>query len=303
LQDRVSRALGRDFLSGVATSLLLHDSIDLWHGTRGQALLDGWQDASINDDTSKNVLGIRPGLAMPIEQLDGGIHPKPAVFFNTTDTVAGRGAWFSNTAAPKGGGTYGVFDDQGAAVSAPVSVGIAVLNSARFPFVSPAGRFDIGGDVKTFLDGGYVDNSGATTLLNWITQKSPAQLVVLNIDGNPQHGTCGKATESKSTLGIEAKTLDVVRSGNADAAVTRVKNIAGREGGPVRVEDVTYSFEDTLEHSFKSHEALCQTLKLYRVAPLGWFMSKRSVSDMALPISNRVSDICTQANLDCGAVK
>lgn len=45
-----------------------------------------------------------------------------------------------------------------------LTVASAVTNSARFPIVSPAGRFTSGCDIKlSIVDGGYFENDGATT--------------------------------------------------------------------------------------------------------------------------------------------
>src|SRR6185436_6731823 len=107
---------------------------------------------------------------------------QPALFLNTTMVENGKRAIFSNIPVRTGGG--GQFVDShdlhahlreyspGAGRWQDVPLITAAHASARFPLVSPPGRLPSGARV---VDGGYFENSGATTgldILNAVTKKN-----------------------------------------------------------------------------------------------------------------------------------
>ena len=170
LTDIVVRALVQDHLSPAVARMLAVDAphLYLWYGPRrGQALLDSWQDALLDalDAAPAKRTKSRIGFELPLGALTGGLSPAPAVYFNTTDADSGNIRWMSNRDGGRIGSVVRAKDQS----AGELSVGQAVLHSARFPIVSPAGRLEIGDTAhpnwRRVVDGGYADNSGTTTLL------------------------------------------------------------------------------------------------------------------------------------------
>lgn len=63
-----------------------------------------------------------------------------------------------------------------------VAASTAILDGARFPWISPAGRLDGGAGVQHIVDGGYFDGSGVLTaraLLDWVAVHHPGLPLVL----------------------------------------------------------------------------------------------------------------------------
>ena len=88
-----------------------------------QRLIDGSRDDEFT------------AFALPLAALTGGLATPPAVYFNATDADSGHITWFSNTQ----GGVAATYRQEPRPVR--LSVGQAVLHSARFPIVTPAGAF------------------------------------------------------------------------------------------------------------------------------------------------------------------
>jgi hypothetical protein len=183
--QEMTKLLGRDFLAPVAGSMLFAEAFQLFFpisylsNERGAALADGWRDAW-NETFPKDEGRFARTMieALPADAAN------PAVLFNATAVNSGRRIVASNVVAALPG-----VDDlfQSSLISRDVRLkthGLplsdAVLNSARFTYVSPAGTvlgcqqsFDGGrpvcrdSDVRVWdrlVDGGYFENSGLATL-------------------------------------------------------------------------------------------------------------------------------------------
>jgi hypothetical protein len=92
----------------------------------------------------------------------------PHLMLNGTDVTSGKRMITSTIRWP---GARPLFPDSGDFVrlaSRDVRLSTAVTNSARFPFISPAGRFVSGGAGRSIsyqiIDGGYFENYGARTV-------------------------------------------------------------------------------------------------------------------------------------------
>jgi len=97
----------------------------------------------------------------------------PALFLNSTNVESGRryiAMPLRTSAAPApAGSTEPTFADAGdvlGIVGADLPLSTAVHNSARFTYVSPAGRLERGDGIEygRVVDGGYFENSGLATL-------------------------------------------------------------------------------------------------------------------------------------------
>lgn len=170
--------LGEDFLSPVVASLLYPDLAQrvlpwpIGRFDRGATLEQAWVRA-----WAKHVPG-RNRLAEPLDRLweagreGSGANGKrwtPALFLNATWVETGKRLIASNVriAAEKGAEDF-VDTEDAQAFFAPRSLSLATAAhmSARFTYVSPAGA--LVKDGRTYgrvVDGGYFENSGATTTL------------------------------------------------------------------------------------------------------------------------------------------
>jgi hypothetical protein len=89
-------------------------------------------------------------------------------------------------------------------LGADISVATAVHNTARFPYVSAAGRLrDVnGGDRGHIVDGGYFENTGADTLrdvinvLRTVPTRVPVEFVALILRNTPPSELPPKETEA-----------------------------------------------------------------------------------------------------------
>jgi hypothetical protein len=130
---------------------------------RGRALERAWTTtspdaASLESNLTKWVDGVRQGL-------------RPANIFNATLVEAGERLLLSTTYLPHPAGTVGRWDFHSIYQKMrDVAVVTAARLSATFPYVGPASRADVdpsGGKSSHVVDGGYYDNYGMSTLVEW----------------------------------------------------------------------------------------------------------------------------------------
>ena len=88
----------------------------------------------------------------------------PHLLLNGTDRATGRRVITSTIRFDPADDLFAASDDLLGILGADVPAATAVTNSARFPYVSPAGRFtDAQAVRRQVLDGGYFENYGART--------------------------------------------------------------------------------------------------------------------------------------------
>lgn len=132
-----------------------------WMMGRGRALEEAWErrDESLADGLAEWEYSVRTGK-------------RPAVVFNAT--LAEMGVRLLSSTAP-------LEEDRGLKESHrarlnfqtlypghDLSIATAVRLSATFPYVSPATRADVPGPQPHVVDGGYFDNFGMSTLVEWL---------------------------------------------------------------------------------------------------------------------------------------
>jgi predicted acylesterase/phospholipase RssA len=289
LAHLVDDTLVQDHLSAAMARML---SVDLVPGAtprRGQALLDSWQERLTTVLTAQgpNRKGISlAGMALPLTRLNGGVDPAPAVFFNATDVASGKRVWFSNR------GTFET-GTRTRALGEAFQVGQAVLHSARFPFVSPAGGIKFDQQTTLLVDGGYADNSGAGTLFDTNTIGTNRRW--LNIDGNPPDRLCAD-TGAKPARGAfsAVDALFAVRESQAGLAVDRYRG--------THIQDVT--LKPDLDHAFastiKDSEERCKIIRSLHTAPLGWYLTPVTAGDQVSARFDTVAQACEKLRPLCG---
>lgn len=303
LTDAVAYALIQDHLSPVISRMLAVDTPNLNRligqpPSRGQALLDSWNEALVSglSEALKPVKVNRfAAFALPLALLHGGLNPAPAVYFNATDADSGHVVWFSNVA---NGQVGTLVNTRQKSFPAAVSVGQAVLHSARFPIVTPAGAFEEapwphGKLVPRLVDGGYADNSGATTLLGI---RHSGALLSVNIDGNPAPvKDCMKEQDSYPPTVTAVLGLLRARSAHADQALARLRE-------PLAGKDDYIDIRFDLARVFGApgqKTSPCERIRRAQKPPLGWYMSYEAA--VLLVHSSRVGalDLCAKLQLSC----
>jgi hypothetical protein len=291
---RVDEVLLQDHLSAALARMLSIDLLPSVAPRRGLALLESWQDAYVSQrppfPAGAPAGQLAPaGFALPLTSLTGGVAPAPAVFFSATRVEDGKRVWFSNA------GHFGV-DGNSASLAPGFQVGQAVLHSARFPFVSPAGAIRAGGGEWMLVDGGYADNSGAATLLE--TDVPRAGRHWLNIDGNPPPDRCGGRQPPQERGAFSAlDTLLAVRRSQADLAVQRFRKPSQSDMVSL-VPDMEAAFKATMEDTAKR----CERLRELRSAPLGWYLTPVTVGDQRLARLQAVNVACKALEPLCGTI-
>ena len=192
--DQIVRLAGRSSLDGVAWGLVYPDFLRgvvpflseipfFWRTDRGRALEFEWQrdvdmKARLGEWRRDTMMGKRPG-----------------VVFNATMVDSGRPLLFSTIEHEQNLGVAKTFDRLYAGYDAPVTS--AVRLSATFPYATPAARAhrddksDLSQAEYHVVDGGYYDNYGMATLVEWLDkdlEKSAVditELMVIRIHSMP----------------------------------------------------------------------------------------------------------------------
>jgi hypothetical protein len=295
-REEIERLLGRDFLAPVAGSLLFAEMaqrfvpFDYLEEDRGSTLARAWSAAW--DDVFAEDKGRFDKPFLDVFAASGAM---PAVFLNATAVESGRRVIASNVAA-RLPGSIDLFRPvrQIALRTSGLTLREAVLNSARFTYVSPAAT--VHGCAKPnpdgtcsaemtlwerLVDGGYFENSGLATLTDVIRalKSDKRNMYVIVIDNSneselacPQRGVREDGNEDVPagvpplagvTAPIEA--LLHVREARGQLEVRRV----GAEFGCKERHVLDWNlFGDQRER--REAQAAGQE------PALGWFLSRRS---------------------------
>ena len=170
LKQKAQEILGEDFLSPVIGALLYPDLVQRFLPMpvpafdRAAALEHAWERA-----WAKHVPG-RNRMAEPFDRLwEGRKDWTPALLLNATWVETGKRIIASNMRVAAGRRREDFVDVEDVnAFFAPRSIPLstAAHMSARFTYVSPAGSLEKHGKMHgRVVDGGYFENSGATTTL------------------------------------------------------------------------------------------------------------------------------------------
>jgi hypothetical protein len=172
--QRPTQFLEADFLAPALASLIFHDSPanllpTLWGPDRGVALERSFEAAS-DDKFAKPFLSFFPRLKSADEKDAAKDREwRPILLFNATHQKTGRRIIQSPVLIDKD-----IFVDSYDALNlfqSDTRMSTAVLDSARFLYISPPGRMPAGihGENRGYIiDGGYYENFGAQTALELV---------------------------------------------------------------------------------------------------------------------------------------
>ena len=171
---------------------------------RGRTLEEAWLR---NDLEWKNRSGIEAGLSEWQEGVVAGW--RPGMIFNTTISDTGERLPLSTVDLPEGSAGRESQDELLSTSLGPkdISVVTAARLSAAFPFVSPAARANHGREEAVHVvDGGYYDNYGISSLVEWLDAELDKGVVknvlVLQIRDKPTEACI--APEDQPTAPAEA---------------------------------------------------------------------------------------------------
>ena len=312
-----------DFLGPAVETMFLTDFLQRFVPSaqfldRGERLESGWErgwsDACRKRPSSSTVATPSPKadvcslFAKSWKSLGMATDRVPALFLNSTEVQSGRRFIEEPFASMRGAG-----QDDGVVNAATLSrdwlpasspLSAVVHNSARFTYVSPAGTLpDIsavksGGKpvLRQLADGGYFDNSGATTLaeLALLTRaylpgcSGPSGLgsetcpvKIIHISNDPAVETmrsddsCHGSDDSKtfSAYGeIRAPLVALLNTRDARAAVARAAVRSLFTQGKALASET-----DPLTDALVFHFRLCKGI---HHLPLGWTLSAEAMSEM-----------------------
>jgi hypothetical protein len=135
---------------------------------RGRALEEAW----LRNDTSwDNREGIQQGLSRWRQDVDD--RKRPAVIFNTAVVETGLRLPLATTELPVNSPGELSYEQYFRNVDPKPDIPIvtAARLSASFPYVSPAARAAVEGKTGHLVDGGYYDNYGISSLVEWLDEE------------------------------------------------------------------------------------------------------------------------------------
>ena len=310
-QDRAQWLLDRDFLAADVGKMFFADLLQRFipiaipRFDRARSLEDAWAQAW--DETEKPLDGnpMNRGMADLYRRAEAKNLALPALFLNGTSDETGKRIITSNLQIEPRILNHAKLSD-GDFVDAvsgcakldgnEIRLSTAAHQSARFTYFSPAGRFP---DGTRIVDGGYFENSGATTLLDLLMavqghirqgndpEWKRVQVILIMIDNSPLPSQIIDpaprrfAPELLSPLDALMKTRDA----RGSYAQCEAAELSGTLGGPApatpvpRKEPVTYQF------NLAQRDALL---------PLGWTLSGRAVGEMNEQLATTGSNTCEQ---------
>jgi hypothetical protein len=303
-ESRYERALA-DVLSDDHLSLLLARAlfpdmlqrflpfaVDTFDRQRGLewSLESSFERVFGSDLLTVSLYDFRPSIAQPV---------LPYLLLNATEVESGRRVvmtpLFLRTEEFGGVEDWRWFDwDHGPALSA------AATTSARFPFLSPAGYQYSQGRKARYVDGGYFDNSGISTLMEvfkalyllreqeYSTPDADMQFAVLAIHiGNAQ--VCDMAAFKANKSRLSAQAIRTCEQETADVASSGVGELASPLQTLINVRNAQVEYNLNRFHAeldrgtdfrrFDSH-ARVQMIDRGIPVPLGWLLSERVSNEL-----------------------
>src|SRR5581483_2786873 len=279
LLDCARGMLGQDYLSPALGVMLFPDLLQRFlffpvpAFDRARALEASWEKG-----WRDRIGGNR--FARPFDELwsGNGAQWVPSLFLNSTSAETGKRVLLANVRVSEP--QFADAADLREMLGAPVPLSTAVHNSARFTYVSPAGRMGNAGSGRAIghlVDGGYFENSGTATLMEVLngftealrepvirdraTRVRPVVLVIIN---DPEQRPDAQAAEPYRFLG---EVLSPVR------ALLHTRDARGSQARAVIHNTVT----DPEHHGCYLEVRLRHGAK---PLPLGWMLSESAKEEI-----------------------
>lgn len=305
LEARAQTMLSHDFLAPTLANAFFVDFTQrwlpgAWMDDRARALTRAWESAAHRQGM--------PAFAQPMaslyEQADGSVSTAvPALFLNSTTVAEGERFIqhpFQPIATPQRTPWTAALDGS-SWLDPRVPLSEAVLNSARFTYVSPAGTQETHTanpplpDRLQLVDGGYFENSGTTTLLELIgllrakarQQGIALRFIVIHISNDPLMGDFVDQHDASHPVPLYSMACSAVPgqlggavSGEATAPLRALLDTRTARGQYARVQLLAALHPDTAQPQDGDvlwHFRLCPGN--YPI-PLGWTISAPVYSEL-----------------------
>jgi hypothetical protein len=192
----------------------------------------------------------------------------------------------------------------------------AIHLSARFPFISPAGSFESGGQAFAHVvDGGYFENAGTATALDVLNGviaaarelQRPLRPIVISIRNDPgEAGNCTQDLAEPRPLGKPIRWLSDLRIPQVGLYATRTARTGYTDGlirdrvQTLRGIEAAQSGGDALVEPVYVRLCLPSDKDNENNPPLGWTLSRASqrYMDVSLERIARGEDLAVEALLD-----
>jgi hypothetical protein len=181
----------------------------VWRGwDRGRALETAW----LRNDTSWDTrTRIQQGLSAWRKDADD--RNRPAVIFNTAVVETGQRLPLATTAIPEdspGDLSYDRYFEN-ANPKPDIPVVTAARLSASFPYVTPAARAGVEGRTDHLVDGGYYDNYGISSLVEWLDEELRGKPEVKEVLVLEIRGARSGLGDTRGTESLKCQTEPVVK--------------------------------------------------------------------------------------------
>jgi hypothetical protein len=281
-QENAHKILTQDFLSPALGSMLYPDLVQRFipfpipYFDRGKSLEMGWEKAWRDTMGNNRLAGSFVDLWKP-----GLREWMPSLFLNGTSVEKGNRIITSNLRL-----TNALVDANDAAdklsdhnlgatkAACNIRLSTAAHMSARFTFVSPAGRFADGSHI---LDGGYFESSGATTayeivtrIKDWCAFKKVANVdvKVIMISNNPREPS---TVQGQFMSELTAPLYTFFNARNAHG--TYAQKAIAREQRPIKIGVAAAAGETTSSQPLIKHIFYFKLDETRVPLPLGWMLS------------------------------
>jgi hypothetical protein len=266
--EAVKRFYDNDFLAPVIGKLAFGEVLGLFYPAyvpafdRAAALEKAWETGWVELDSGDR----RNFLSHAFHQLPDLKHPQAIHLINSTEVESGYRAILGNIKIDPDNFIKVV--DVASKLQYPVNYSTAISISARFPLVSPAATIQHGCDQQYhYVDGGYFENKGATTLNEVLgaIRKSPfsrrADFYVIQFNFGPDNLGDPKGIALFSQIREIINGIYNVRAGHTDHS----KELLRRATEAPSDSSVFISLD--LQRNSKQ-------------VPLNWTLSRRAVDDV-----------------------
>lgn len=275
-RKQAAAILGKDFLAPILSTMLLRD---VWSAT----FRTEWPDRAVTleeaferawSETIKT-----HWLSERLEHLWSGddTYRVPNLFLNVTEAESVKRVVISNVSVAGVESLDGALQQVVEAQAFRLST--AVVLSARFPYVSPEAKLTWEGHTLRLVDGGFVDNSGAATLIDILQALDGAakevelqgrlQFAVLLIENEPIETSALVVQKSTGGIGTPLAILDKIRSAQTDQFKRDLYAMVAARGGIVL-------------DGFRPESGAAEF-------PLGWTLPEATRKEMDAQIGERLS--------------
>ncbi|WP_345953775.1 hypothetical protein [Mucilaginibacter sp. PAMB04168] len=276
-----------DYIAPVVGKMFFGDLLNLflpWHINRldrAIAMEEAWENRYsklLSPNSSRNIFSAH------FDTLNVTKNNKPLVIFNTDEVETGQQCWIMN-AAPDGVWGSGQRDLLAGKIKGNIAYSTGINFSTRFPLFSPGGMIKQACRKYHYLDGGYVENTGAGSMLemlkalqlqhsNLFAQIRPVVIFLRFSDQlAPEDGS--------ANLNFGNEIFEVIggiynaRKGRSDAAVHDLRDvIEGMEG-------------DFIDAPLSASQ---------KDVPMNWILSEQSMNNIVKDVEFKLKDMADIKN-------